>query len=412
MNINQDTFCAAPWFQIRNDNQGEYRSCCEIRPQQSKFPGQKNFVFPQHSMEDWINSDYVQYLRESMITGNKIAECNECWQKESSGQLSLRNTINNTVTENRGDRLDKSWIHAYFKNKKDYLSNLICSIDIKLTNLCNYSCVMCNPRDSTQIMSKWIMQKDHPGLQNRLKENPDWQNESQSLINGEYRYNLLNQAINLCPQHLKILGGEPLIDQTMFEILSSVPIEQKQDINLLFVTNGSVDLSDVQNNLLGWKGVHFVVSLDGIDAVQDYIRHGSKWNDIEKNIKQYLSHRPGNRLWVNYTVQALTLYHLPELLKFCCDYEIELSTSMLKDPDFFSLSAIPNELKSKIIDKLSIAEDLPGSWGDRAKGNRRLLEISRHDPKLIEKMWAYLSWYDPMEKWKNIFPEWIPYQSR
>jgi hypothetical protein len=412
MNINQDTFCAAPWFQIRNDNQGEYRSCCEMRPQESTFPGQKNFVFPQHSMHDWINSDYVQYLRESHITGNKIAECNECWQKESSGQLSLRNNINNTVTDNRGDRLDKSWIHAYFKNKKDYKSNLIRSIDIKLTNLCNYSCVMCNPQDSTQIMSKWIMQQDHPGLQNRLKENPDWQNDSQNLVNNEYRYDLLSQAINFCPQHLKILGGEPLIDRTMFKILSSVPIEQKQAINLLFVTNGSVNLSDVQNNLLGWKSVNFVVSLDGIGAVQDYIRHGSKWYDIKKNIIQYLSHRPDNRLWVSYTLQALTLYHLPELLEFCYDHRIELSSGILTEPDFFALSAIPDNLKSKIIDKLSIAENLPGSWGDRAKGNRRLLQISRHDPKLIEKMWAYLSWYDPMEKWKTVFPEWIPYQSR
>jgi wyosine [tRNA(Phe)-imidazoG37] synthetase (radical SAM superfamily) len=412
VNIDQDTFCAAPWFQIRNDNQGEYRSCCQIRPQQSKFQGQKNFVFPQNSMADWINSDYVQYIRESLTSGNKIPECNECWQKESSGQLSLRNTINNTVTENRGDRLDKSWIHAYFKNKKNYESNLICSIDIKLTNLCNYSCVMCHPQDSTQIMSKWMMQQEHPGLKNRLKENPDWQNDSQNLINDKNRYDLLNQAINLRPQHLKILGGEPLIDQTMFKILSSVPIEQKKDINLLFVTNASVDLSGVQDDLPGWKGVYFVVSLDGIDAVQDYIRHGSNWQDIKKNMIQYLSHRPGNQLWVHYTVQALTLYHLPELLEFCHHHKIELSTGMLNEPDFLALSAIPDELRSKIIDKLSIAEKLPGSWGDRAKGNRKLLEISRHDPNLIGKMWEYLSWYDPMEKWKTVFPEWIPYESR
>jgi hypothetical protein len=412
VDIDQNTFCAAPWFQIRNDNQGEYRPCCQIRPQQSEFQGKKNFVFPLDDMEEWINSNYVQYLRQSLAAGNKIAECNECWQKESSGQLSLRKTINNTVTGNRGDRLNKSWINAYFKNKKDYLSNLICSIDIKLTNLCNYSCVMCNPQDSTQIMSKWIMQKDHPGLQNRLQENTNWQNDSQNLVNSKHRYNLLSQAINHRPQHLKILGGEPLIDEEMFKILSSIPTEQKQNINLLFVTNGSVSLSHVQNKLSDWKNIYFVVSLDGIGAVQDYIRHGSRWQEIKNNIIHYLSHQPGNRLWVNYTVQSLTLYHLPELLEFCYHYQIELSTGMLNEPDFFTLSAIPDDLKYKIVDKLSLAEELPGSWGDRAKGNRKLLQGSNHDPALLKKMWEYLSWYDPVDKWKNIFPEWIPYQVR
>lgn len=412
MEIDQKTFCAAPWFQIRNDNQGEYRPCCVINPKKSRFQGQKNFVFPVNNLDDWINSDYVQYLRQSLSTGDKIPECTECWQKESTGQPSHRNIINDTVTGNRSKTLDTSWVYSYFKNKKDYKSNLICAIDIKLTNLCNYSCMMCDPQDSTQIMTKWTMEQDHPGLKNRLLENPDWQIIAQSLYKDTKRYDLLNQAINLRPQHLKILGGEPLIDQTMFEILSSVPVNKKQHINLHFVTNGSVDLNHVRKHLNGWKEVYFVISLEGIDTVQDYIRRGSKWQDIKENISQYLSHESSKQLCVNFTVQSLNLYHLPELLEFCCNNNIQLSTGILHSPDFFSLSAIPDDLKSQIIGKLSVAGNLPGSWGDLAKSNCQRLHASKHDPELTVKMWEYLDWYDPMAIWKTVFPEWIPYESR
>ena len=72
MNLDKNTFCSAPWFQIRNENTGQYRVCCLIDDSKSDFPGKKDYSWPNDSPEIFFNRDYVKYLRENLSNGKKI----------------------------------------------------------------------------------------------------------------------------------------------------------------------------------------------------------------------------------------------------------------------------------------------------------------------------------------------------
>jgi len=288
--MNKNTFCSAAWFQVRNGHSdGNYRVCCEIQPSESEFSGERFLKWPDKTPKDFFNSEYTQYIRKKLNDGERIPECYRCWKKEDTGGKSLRQTLNDTVTNNQGHDLDNTWLKNYFKNKKNFVSDILISADTKISNLCNFSCIMCNPMDSSKLYTKWQKNKDNPAIRKLLKnEKPNYlDNVKRVYMNKNNRYFLLKSFLNLKPKHIKILGGEPLMDKRLLEILEN--FEEKSKVKLLFVTNGSKSLVEVSEKFKNYKDVNYTISLEGTGSIQDYIREGSDWKNIKKNVLSRVS---------------------------------------------------------------------------------------------------------------------------
>lgn len=409
MVIDQKSFCAAPWFQIRNDQDVGYRPCCELRPEFSEFVGARNFEWPDTTPIQWLNSAYVNHLKKNIIQGRRLPECQRCWDKEAAGATSLRQTLNDTLTNNRGHDLAQTWMGSFFHRPQEQQKHLVLSCDIKINNLCNYACLMCDPENSTKILTKWRQDRHVPIIQERIRETPAVLEKSVKLANDTSGYELLKQSIDLSPQHLKILGGEPLIDPKLLAILEQTDIVKKRRIKLLFVTNGSVDLHSIKQRLTGWKDVSFVVSLEGIRDVQDYVRQGSCWDQVEQNIRNYLAYRD-NKLYVHFCLQSLTLAHMPDLLKFAQELSISVSTAAVDRPEYLSLRAIPDSIRPGIQARLQESKAKLGDEHCRlVDAVLSLLEQQVWEPRLTQKKSRYIDWYDPDQRWRSIFPEWEPY---
>jgi len=413
MEIDKKTFCAAAWFQVRNDHaNGEYRVCCEIDHTKSKFSGDKSFSWPKSTPNDFINSEYVQYLRSELNNGNKLPECGKCWRKENAGGKSLRQVSNDTVTNNQGNNLENTWIKNYFKNKTDFISNLVLSADLKTTNICNFACTMCEPMDSSKLYTKWLKNKNEPAVRKLLSLKPkNYLDEVKSVyMDKNNRYELLEYFLLMKPKHLKILGGEPLMDEKMFQVLEKFP--HKSNIKILFVTNGSQNLSNVSERLKDYKDVNYTISLEGKNDIQDYIREGSNWNQIENNILEYQAKYPNNQVSVNCVVQALNIFHIPEFVNWCRKQSIALTLSILDEPSFMGLSSIPPKLKTDILKNL---HNMNWNRSEMYNNDSNMADISKilqqieFDEKNFYDLKMYIQWYDPQEKWKDIIPEWKPY---
>jgi hypothetical protein len=398
MKINDSTFCAAPWFQLRNSNLGDYRPCCAIRQEKSKFAGQIDYKWPTHSPDEWLNSDYMRYIRQELTNGNRLPECDSCWQREDHQMISQRQVLNNTITYNQGDQLDQTWAKSYFNNKTDYAHDLLLITDIKLTNLCNFACAMCVPEDSTQIYSQWKKNKRHPWVIQQLQENPKYLDQVKQVYVDKHNHQLLQYAIQKKVRHIKILGGEPLLDQVALDLLSGVDPAQKKRTSLIIITNGSVDLDSVCEQLGDFQTIQFIMSLEGIGAVQDYIRKGSSWSMIEKNVDNFLTKYSNskNNLRIHHTVQALSLYHLHELVDWCDSKNIKLSTEILTVPEYMSVAVIPEELRLTCFQKLIGTH--PGLVGS--------IQKIKYQADLKSQLQDFLTWYDPNGTWQNTFPEW------
>ena len=398
MKINSSTFCAAPWFQLRNSTLGNYQACCLIDQEKSNFAGQTDYKWPTHNVIDWVNSDYMQYLRKELSNGNRLPECNKCWYNEDHQLLSLRQTLNNTISQNQGNQLEKTWVKSYIDKKANYEHDLLLIADIKLTNLCNFACAMCGPYDSTQIYAQWQKNKNHSWVALQLQRDPKYLDQIKQVYVDKNNHRLLQYAVEKQVRHIKILGGEPLLDQVALDILSNIVDKQKKRTSLCIVTNGSIDLSSMCQRLGDFQNIQFSISLEGVGQVQDWIRKGSNWLLIEENIDNFLaqySNSPNN-LNIHHTVQALSLYHLDKLISWCNNRNIQLTTEILTEPEYMSIAVMNEELREHCFQKLiAIQPNLLS----------RIQKIN-YQAQLKSQLKEFLNWYDPSNTWQYIFPEW------
>ena len=395
MNTDSETFCAAPWFHARHDNNQQWRCCALIDSDQTQGPADRVMSWPQHSALEYLNSEHVMYIRTQLDQGQRIPECSACWRAESAGTVSLRQRINHLLTN--GVWPDKSWINSYFSRKNNWQVDQVFSADIKFGNLCNFNCVMCHPIDSTQVFSHWQKNISNPVLQSRLAAKPLMFLQSRSIKQRSQSLEIIQYMIDSGVRWLQILGGEPLISQSLIHMLSQQPQCVKDRIHLLFITNGSEDLITTRQRLGDYKNITFTVSLEGVGAVQQYMRRGSDWKQCESNIDRYLQSHGHQCLHVAYTLQCLTVGRFHELRRWADERGIMITVTPLVDPDFMSLQALPVPMYEPAYQSLGPISEI--------------FKDVKFDARLLLSLRDWLKFWDPDDHWKSVFPEWQPYLS-
>jgi len=136
----EETFCMAPWFRVRSDGPNKLRPCCEWKGKTSS------------TIQDYQTSNYMQDVRQRLLDGNKIKECASCWKNEDAGLSSLRETLTQSIVKKQ--TLNKSIVSHLLKDNIQRTE--VISADVKIGNLCNFSCAMCHPLDSSSIYNRWI----------------------------------------------------------------------------------------------------------------------------------------------------------------------------------------------------------------------------------------------------------------
>lgn len=405
------TFCVAPWFQIRNRNSMEKRVCCVI-----KSPADNNTV--NLTPLEYLNSDPIIELKTQLSEGERPSVCSACWTDEDNGNRSLRQSLNSVLTES-DDR--NTWVDSYFKHKKDYTSDLILMADVTMGNTCNYECVMCNPGDSSLIYTDWIKRKDSIFVKERIEHTPDYFDivkfdGFKNLKYKEYIDSVIKNNKHL--KYLKLLGGEPLLDNNLIDMLANLDSKIKKNLKLTFVTNGSVDILSILNTIGTFKHVHISVSLEGVGRVQEFARYRSNWNTVSNNILNVLNH--GIDITVHHSFQTTTVLGFVDLLNWCKQHSIKMSCGIVEDPDYLSIRALPDDLKNEVIELITQNRNLINDANNVADTElsyeNLILKIKNieFDPELHKKFFEYIDWYQvnkSIPKLETIFPELYKYRN-
>lgn len=399
MDYNTKTFCSAAWFGLRNEQFGDFQVCSKIDHAASDFLGDRDYSWPADTVHQFVNSEYAQYIRKNLTAGEALPECHQCWHNESLGLASTRTISNDTMTANRGHALESTWVHAYIGQKQDYTQDHLIAADVKLTNTCNFACAMCSPSDSSKIYSAWNQTPQHPIIQLHLEQDPGYLDQVRGHFVDKNNHKLLSELLAKHPRHIKLLGGEPLLDQPALTMLANSKSADRTSLS--FVTNGSVSLLDTTKLLHDYQNIHYTVSLEGTGAVQDYLRRGSKWLNISRNIQTFQQVYPHN-INIHVTVQALNLLHLPQLLDWCQQNQLPITFGQVQEPAYLSLAAMPDQLRSR-----SALEP----YHDQVKGLADHVNHTQHQPQLLQQLTQFFDWYDPGQAWKDIIPEWQSYLS-
>jgi molybdenum cofactor biosynthesis enzyme MoaA len=321
-------YCDLPFNHTVVNTQGNFMPCCH-----HYIPKSATVNIESGTYEQWVNGDYMRQVQQAFELDQRHPGCTTCWQLEDRGFASPRT---------------RSQKEYKILKAQDFTNNLT-NIEIQLGNLCNLKCLMCDETGSSQILA-----------------------ENQKLkiaINDQREFNWSDQAcaslreliLSKRPKVLTLRGGEPLYNPKLLELIQNLPVELCRNMMLIMVTNATV-WSDVWADVLSkFRLVKFVLSIDAIGELYEYIRFPAAWHTVENNVDQIM-HMPRTQHSINAVVQNLNINRLGELIHWSMEKKIYLHLNDIIKPDYLQVINLPEHLRQQSLNHLSelLAESLPG----------------------------------------------------
>ena len=350
-------FCPSPFIYISNNLEGKLRYCCLVHTGLKDENG-KEFHSSTSTLDEVWNSADLNSVRDKMIEGTPIHDCNVCYNAEKSGGGSLRkDLVREWVDGSSKEQLDN--ILTEYNNTKKTPAPV--SVEVRTGSICNLKCRMCHPTDSILIEKEYL--KFDRTIPNWLKLN--FVKGSSHVEHDNYFQQVIENLPNT--QRLRFSGGEPLINDSTYEVIEEATRKgYSKNIDLFINTNFTKITTEILENLKTFKTVNIDISLDGYKEVHEYVRTGIDWNDIEENllkIRPYLSEN--FYITTNTTVQNLNVFYLEDILKWTItELNITPVLCVLNNPTWLAVKNMPPGAKIEATKRLAslINSDLVKSF--------------------------------------------------
>lgn len=339
-NYNPETYCSYPFTGY--DNRTKWTCCIQT--------GEYN------SFTEKAQSQEILQLQQDMLNGVKNPVCNVCWMQDQTGILSARST---TIFLK-----DPTEIEQEIVNKKlKYLW-------IDSGNVCNLSCRMCGPEFSSALHKESIARNEVDvkfkmrgqygwGLESRIKKT-----NIETLMQEDYSE----------IKEIKIMGGEPFLNLDHLKVLNHI-VDGGYSANctLQYTSNCMVKIPDAILAILPkFNNVLLNFSIDAVGDRASYIRTGSNWDRINKNlnyVRELQASLPDWKLQVRFSVTTtvLNILYMDELFdwikqqvladrRWQPDHPEQFSRFYnifpLNSPDYYSLNVLTDSQRDTVIKKL------------------------------------------------------------
>lgn len=349
MTHNKKTFCMHPFTGLATREDGAVKICCRSQP---------IGWIQEQSIEDIWNGSAMQEVRKQVLCGERPEVCKPCFDLEDQGVESLRQRhINGVIPEARINL----YPNALDTLREDYTMPFeFPTMEIKLNNLCNLKCRMCNPLDSTN-WNDW-----DSVVPFYKKENNYLVPTIAKLVNKPGQYigpfdnteNWWASFEKLIPhfKRVEFAGGEPLMDPQHYRILDMLK-PYAHNIEIKYATNGTtLGISKGRTIHDYWpyfRSVAVNVSIDGIHDVYNYIRTNSNFNQVEENIKEIQSIPNVSRVVGAFTAQAGNILQAAECIEYFLEtMGIVFYSHRVSYPNCLSAQVLPVELKDLAYERL------------------------------------------------------------
>jgi len=237
-------FCILPFIHLHVNENNDVKPCC-LGGQTGLTKYTKDF--------DFNTNPQLEEIRQKMLAGERVTACTECYLLDDAGTYSSRT------------QETESWIEQLgIETFEDVTTNLV-YYDIRNDNLCNLSCRMCNPQFSSQL------EKEYKKL-----------NWPVTTFPKSFSF---SDAVDIdTVQKIYVAGGEPSLMPGFREFLQRAIACNRTDIEIRMNTNATNLNKEYRQLLSHFSNVHIVVSLDGYDKINKYIRWPADWDTIIENV--------------------------------------------------------------------------------------------------------------------------------
>jgi len=333
--VKSDTFCMIPWIHMHAFPDGRAYPCCLG---EDKHPIGN---FKEHTMKEIWNGTPYKQMRKNMLEGKSCKECTRCYEQEENGFVSMRNSTNKNFGQHIALVDDTKSDGTYEDFKLRYY-------DVRFSNLCNFSCRTCGGWFS----SSWYQEE---------VETFGPRNYPQILFAGRDEMDMWNQMQEHIPylEQIYFAGGEPLIMEEHYRILKELVKREMFDVKIIYNTNFSrLNLKD-EDVLDYWKlfnNVSIGASLDGMGARAEYIRKGTKWDQIVRNRERMMEKCPDTDFYVSPTVSIFNVLHITDFHRDWVDRGLlnpaDLNINILQSPERDRIDVLPKYYKDLVRTKV------------------------------------------------------------
>jgi organic radical activating enzyme len=328
------TFCMYPWVHLHAWPTGEAHPCCHSEPN-GKIGNCRT-----HTLKELWNSPKQKQLRVNMLTENQTLACNRCYEQESNGFFSGRQSAN----KHHGHHIDRVE-HTQLDGTVEKFE--MTYWDIRFSNLCNLKCRSCGHIFSSQ----WYQDQTKLAGDN-------WKNQN-TVLNYAGRtetdmWEQLEPHLDYVEQ-IYFAGGEPLLMEEHYCILEELIQRKLFHVRLIYNTNFTHTELKGKSVFEYWKQFDSVAvgaSLDAMGLRAEYIRKGTDWAIVEQNRRDMIAVCPKVDFYISPTLSIMNVLHLPQFHRTWVEQGLikaqDLNVNILQDPLHYRIDIAPDNYKEKL----------------------------------------------------------------
>jgi organic radical activating enzyme len=342
----KDTFCPSPWLHMRINNSGHYKYCRWASNKNETVSPNIQHEEPLHFFKNGMAS-----VRKSMLEGDRLPGCSECYEQEQHGKVSGRQRQLLKIGVRFDDfvptMLSSPWINE-FKHTQEaggITKQTPQDWQIDLGNYCNSSCIFCEPASSSKLATEFY----RIGLVNEIPR--------ASWCEDPVKFDRFILALKQSKiKYIHFIGGETLITPAFNRVLKTLIKENlHKTITIGFTTNLTVWDQDTVDLLTNFKQINLGMSIECIHPLNDYVRYGSKIEEAIKIMEQWLAVAKQQNWLVQLriTPTIFTIWHLVTVYEYAFRRKVAVeSCNFLNNPEFLKSSVLPMVMRKQVIDQL------------------------------------------------------------
>lgn len=309
--IDTDTgfFCNLPFSSIIIHDDGMATPCCYYHP---------NTPQP---ISKYLNSPEIQEVQQTLLAGRAPPQCHVCVEQERDNGHSFR-----IINQQFHPHLTREIVENNSRNIRE--------VSITTSNVCNLKCLPCARASFVRTVELNRLGLDtYPA---ELIENKNYQDWLTVFENNQV-------------EQLTLLGGEPFYDKITFEFLKlladkGLSRNLRVDLNTNMTAIDDSKLDFLQSN---FKTVLIKASIDGVGAVNDYLRYPSRWSDIEANVNKCLAR--GLEFVVTTALTNLSLLRYHEVVRWGNHHGFNLFITPATSPFELVPALLPSPIRAQLL---------------------------------------------------------------
>jgi len=424
---NKEIFCNSPWYELHIYWDGALAFCCHATPNIPYDESLKpTYNIKNMSIREWYNSQAMRQARLNMLGNQQWNHCDRCWHEESVAFTSRRHRSNQKSVifrQNFDDSFQQSPGYNKFKHSLENdgaYNGMPVDLHIDLGNYCNLACKMCNPYASSRIATQhrqWGILDD--STEDWTLNQAVWNQFKQELAS-------ISQLKNI-----HFMGGETLIQPKFQDLIDFLVEQNRTDVCISFVTNGTSYDSLLVEKLKLFPRVGIEVSIEAMDQVNDYVRQGTDTQLVIENINKYLDNCNGSSITLTLRPAPglLTVKSYWQVIEYALQQKLLIKSNLCTDPAFLHINILPADIKKEYktyylelyrrwnLDAVELAMDFNESDASnfKAVAKNQIIQITNmldsqapdNAEYLLQQLVQHLNRWDPVYKFdaRKIYPE-------